>query len=275
MLTPLVGVDPSTVTVLQGPDVTQATAAMHADAVAVGAETVLVGPTFTGTTPQDVALLAHELTHVARARDPRFVPPIARPASPRGAGHHSEEDIARRVEARVTSAVNARWSPAATAPAPHAESRQSSPFRAAAEPFAPEPLAFESAENDPHRLPEQTAATEWGGLPAPWEPLPEWLAPSPSTPRESVVAPFVSTGAPVVMGPAAMVSSPAGAPPATVVHAADESRMGEGPSAAAPTAPAPAGDEASEGPDIDWLARQVYSALKRRLGTEARREDLL
>jgi hypothetical protein len=237
---------------------------------------VVVGPTFTGRSARDIGLLAHELTHVARAREPRFVPPIARPTPARGIGFQGEEDVARRVEARVSRVANGRSHARA------AVETAEPPFPGFPHAVVPPELpTFDSSPDaggdDPRMLPEQTGDDEWGGLPAPWEPLPEWLAPAPSASPETPAVGLVANQARSLTAPAARVASPVSAPPPTAVavHRADESRMVDAAAPApAPGAPGAPGEEAAEGPDIDWLARQVYSALKRRLGAEARRENL-
>ena len=228
-----------------------------------------MGPRFTGDTPRDVGLLAHELTHIARARQPRFVPPVARMRHARQVGFQGEEDIARGVESRVTTLVTsppaARVAPGATPTPPAAE--------------GPVHLSPDGEPGHPADALEPTPASsqreqdEWGGLPAPWEPLPDWVTSDPPSP-ELPASLRPPSSAPVIATEAAPVSSWVGGGVSTVVHAADESRALDSP---APGAPPPAGDAAPEesAPDIDWLARQVYSALKRRLGAEARRENLL
>jgi len=131
---------------------------------------------------------------------------------------------------------------------------------------------------------EHTDGSSWNGLPAPWEPLPNWL----SAQSASAASPTYD-GAP----------SPAGVP---------EPAMGAAPAMhARPTAPAPAmtgaraaatpvftaaldrelppvaadsstttepNEEQGGGevePDLDALARQVYLILRRRLASESRR----
>jgi len=214
--------------------------------------------------------LAHELTHIARARQPRFVPPVTRTAHARAAGFQSEEDIARRVETRVAALV-------ASQPT-HATAPDALPVAPAA--VAPLPSAADPAPDTPaegvaveRRLSaSEGGRDEWGGLPAPWEPLPDWLA-SDRPSQDVPVSTLPLSSAPIAMPQATPVSSWVSGGVSPTVHAAEESRMLDSP---APAAPSPAGEAAPESaPDIDWLARQVYSAIKRRLGAEARRENLL
>lgn len=93
----------------------------------------------------------------------------------------------------------------------------------------------------------------WGELPAPWEPLPDWLT-----------APRAAEGplslAPPAPRPAIAASPP---PPAPAPALAATDRPAAEPALAA-EAPQPA-------PDLDELARQVYGRLKRRLLLERRR----
>ncbi len=77
-LRPLIGMDPSTVPIHQGPAAAEITSMNAADGVSAGG-TVALSPDQAAGTPEYSGLLAHELTHVARhSRQPRFVPPIAR-----------------------------------------------------------------------------------------------------------------------------------------------------------------------------------------------------
>ncbi|MDQ2998343.1 MAG: DUF4157 domain-containing protein, partial [Chloroflexota bacterium] len=76
-LRPLLGFDPATTRIYRGPQAAQITTAHQAEAVTSG-DQVALAAMHSGDTPQTLAVLAHELTHVARQRQPRFVPPIAR-----------------------------------------------------------------------------------------------------------------------------------------------------------------------------------------------------
>ena len=138
-LEPIVGIDPASVSVFQAP------LNPHADAITVG-ETVTIAPGQGGESPQALGLLAHELTHVAQARD-------ASPTDPA-----TYETDAKNVEAHVIAAAQAAAGPfASTPPSPE----QARPYVGAIAKSMP-PVD----SNDP-----------WGGLPAPWEPLPGWFTP--------------------------------------------------------------------------------------------------
>lgn len=298
-LRPLVGVDPAEVTVVRGPEAQRASAALGADAFAAG-DVVALGAGHEADSPETLGLLAHELTHVARARSPRFVPPIARgrvpsplaplpslgewetsslpqllgdesgvsaprPSDPGGVGHPStgtgtragpsglddEEAVARLVERRVATA--ARRLVEGVAPgddwasgvggetdSPHTDRRPA----AEGEPLASRPAADAGA---------------WGGLPAPWEPMPAWPA-APSMPAPdagffgAVPPPAGAPGAEAAPAPAAAQRAETGR---SLPEESDSERAHE-------QAPAPA-------PDLDALARQVYDILKRRIAAERRR----
>src|SRR5262249_464306 len=108
-LKPLVGIDPETVPVYEGPLADQITSSNRADGIALDGKIALARTTG-GETPEKLGLLAHELTHVARQRKPRFVPPVAhRPSSERtvtpSPQNLDEEALARHVEGRVIAAA--------------------------------------------------------------------------------------------------------------------------------------------------------------------------
>ena len=274
-LKPLVGADPAAVRAYQGPRADQVAAALEADAIAVG-EDVAIATSHADESPEALGLLAHELTHVARARQPDFVPPVARPrqmrfvppavapVSPASEGEaplapsdgesvlapqENEETLALRTERRVIRAARAR------AEAASATDTQS---------------AGGGAPTDP----SLAARDVWSGLPAPWEPLPDWLAASPvdvAAPARHGDAPRITMPTP----PAAPVASlPSSAPPGAHLAAQGRDLGGEAEEAAAsvsPPLPPPADEHAPE-PDLDALARQVHAILRRRLAAERRRE---
>ena len=108
-----------------------------------------------------------------------------------------------------------------------------------------------------HRMGSSHAVqSAWDGLPAPWEPLPDWLQAPP---------PVKHTGA-VTVQPALPDAAPAPVP---------VQRAEEGWSPGAGTDVAEVGpsriDQAAVEPDLDALARRVYTVLKRRLDVERRR----
>ena len=265
LLTPLVGVDPDTVAVLQGPVPNEIASQRRADALAIGDETVVLRQSFRESSPADVGLLAHELTHIARRRQPRFVPPAARHRSARTALQYDaavtlndEEALALRVEShvRAVAPVTAR-SPGA----PSADGADDGDESADA-------VSLPAFHEQPIVLSQPRATDQWGGLPAPWEPLPEWATSTPQPVPEASKAPIEA--APVRVVAPQTTTALANAP---VVSAADESRTVE---TAVSESPAPTPDaSASTSPDLDALARQVYAVLKRRLETEARREFMV
>jgi hypothetical protein len=261
-LKPLVGIDPESVTILQGPLPNQIADTHRADALAVGDDTIVVGTTFVGEMPSDLGLLGHELTHIARERRPRFVPPIARPSRGRPAtpAQTTEEGMARRVEAEVVAA--ARRSTPVTEDARRRDNatRRTSSDRTMSPPAEDAPVS-----SAPTPLPD----VDWGGLPAPWEPLPEWLS-TPESTEAGATRPPVPAPQYAVAGLATSIGAPA------VVQRADMGRAVDAPEApaAAPAPAAPADAPAAVAPDLDQLARQVYAVLKRRLEAETRREQM-
>lgn len=284
-LLPLVGIDPETVRIHRDERAARIAAAHDADAVAVG-DDIELGAGHDDRDPATIALIAHELTHVARARTHRFVPPVARGSwSPRhapsalgatsvrgmdatsasvSAAPADEETVARVAEARVhDAAARERAVSVTTAVEPDVGERVAGHGRQTtayahtlmSADTAPEPDAPNaSVPNGLTRVSEDP----WGGLPAPWEPLPAFLTDG----RQRVVSPSAMPEA----ADAPNGRSTADAAP-VVVHRAERGlgRAGEEP-AHAETPPADAG-----GPDLDALARQVYDVLRRRLAAERRR----
>lgn len=263
VLSRALGADVGHVRLIRDAHAAAATAQAAADALAVG-DAVLLSPGQDLASPRGLGLLAHELTHILRDRDPSFVPAVLRaapsagpvaPAQPLptapGGSPADEETLAEQVEARVGAQSAGQ---AAGQPGQAAQGVQS-PARAPAAP------------------------TPWGDLPAPWEPLPFWDD-APATPARS---------GPPRPAPVARSSVPAGSPaaapaagPGSVVRAASTSRSPAAPVAApAPVGgpdPAPRGPDTgssrrqTRAPDLDRLAEQVYAVLKRRLATEVRRD---
>ncbi len=212
--------------------------------------------------PETLGLLAHELTHVARRRDTRFIPPIAR-ADDRGdqppggiametspvALLANDETLARRVETRVVHAARAYQ--LSQMPQPTVAGDWSGP----SEPIRARDL---SPRSEPMRDGERLDSEDWNGLPAPWEPLPDWM-----------MAPAVASIAPTFGAVAPSAAVPF-APVAPVPQLAGEGHASEGGSPAAAPASAPHEPNAPVEPDLDALARQVYGILKRRLALERR-----
>jgi len=254
-LRPLVGIDPAEARIHQGPIAEQVTAALYADAITVG-DSVFLGAGQDEGTPAGLGVLAHELTHVARNRRPDFVPPIARSAerslgqegSPTVPPVSDEETLATTVEAHVRTAAD--------------QTRQAE-FAAVGEPPAltvepgavPDVSPAQTLERRRPAVPmPPQGQTNWGGLPAPWEPLPDWVV----TPPAATTSESVPT-----VGDA---YAPGGA--GTEIQRAGEERSLEAPAETATAAHPAATPEA----DLDRLAQQVYARLKQRLSAERRRE---
>lgn len=97
----------------------------------------------------------------------------------------------------------------------------------------------------------------WNGLPAPWESLPDWLAP----PR--LTGPSADSHTP----PMEAVAGASSVAPATRrVQRSQTTQAPARPPASSVQGPAPAVE-----PDLDALARQVFGILQRRLAAERRR----
>lgn len=243
-LRPLVGIDLDSVPVYRGRLAQAVAEPLVADAVTVG-EQVFIATPDEERSPRALGLLAHELTHVVRSREPRFVPPVVR-------GQHaptsSEESLATAVEARVVAAAAAASQ--ATPGVSSAPRQRAAPVGSTLPPDVP---------------PEQEAPFAWNGLPAPWEPLPDWLM---------AAAPAFDADPPPAAPPPAIVSAPTSVTPsgAPAVQLAEIGRELETP----PRPPAqdtPAQTPAAPPPDLDQLARQVYTIVKQRLAAERRRSS--
>jgi len=254
-LKPLVGIDPATVPIYEGPLAAEFTAANQADGVAV-AGNIVWNPGPVAETPQQLGLLAHELTHIARQRHARFIPPIVRRrtevATPGPSPEQMDEEaLARRVEAKVIDVA----SRAAEAPA-SAAGINAAPFGVPQ--MSPDP----TDDATPTSL---DTTDSWGGLPAPWEPLPDWVIDQPETQRSS--ATFSSV--PPVAGSAVGESSTTTTMHEGFIERAEQGRVLN--DSAPMSSSAAAEPQKTIAPDLDALARQVYSVLKRRLETEHRR----
>ncbi|MFQ3630615.1 MAG: hypothetical protein SNJ65_03445, partial [Roseiflexus sp.] len=208
-------------------------------------------------TAEGLGLLAHELTHVARRRDPVAVPPILRPPEQRPGLRLAppgpatdEEALARTVEAQIIQTARMRFAPPVM---------PASTSAAIAPPVrTPEPVRTVSRVEDAPAAPDRA---RWGNLPAPWEPLPDWLPP-PRPTTETPPLPVVT----VAPAPPALTAPPQ--PGASVVQTAETSRTLPTVQQTETTTPT---QERSPAPDLDELARQVYAVLKRRLAAERRR----
>ncbi len=279
-LAPVVGIDPAEVPVRRDADAHAAASAYRADAITDGATIALAPGNDALESPRTLGLIAHELTHIARRRDPLFVPPVLRargtaPASPlstsdivtaqpESAPDAGEEAIALRVENRVIRAARA--------------------FRPGIERAGESSLPEQKNTSTAHDMwadeidlravpPAPIAAAEdpWGGLPMPWEPLPDWLT-DPNTGNAPTAQPtaIAAIAAPAPMTFAAMSdAAPAFTDAAPAIQRAGEERGTEAEGEPATVTPTPP-EHAPTEPDLDALSRQVYAILKRRLAAERR-----
>jgi hypothetical protein len=253
-LRPLLGIDPANVPVYRDTIAGRLADAYQADAITVG-ERVEVAEGHPDDTPETLGLLAHEFTHVARQHEPRFVPPVARPL-PDQASSMREEALAQRVEGRVWRAAQARVD-------------QVVPSM-----LEPVDMADASTEMEAQSVSASRAQPDaWGGLPAPWEPLPGWLVELDAQSTNGGQAAAVA----IQPVPASLATGAGevyeGSATSAVQRAGRERSVGEEeeqPDASLPRPPVTA-VQAPE-PDLDELARQVYTLLKRRLSVEYRRE---
>lgn len=236
-LRPRVGIDPATVPIVRGPIADRLADNASADAVAIG-EMIVLPSAHDERSPRTLGLLAHELTHVAQRRQPRFVPPVLRAAQsdatsmkgPTSTGGPSfEEGLARRTERAV-------WNDAQRV-TDQGEGGSPSDWN--------DSVPTVSTRSDVDAGPKP-----WGNLPAPWEPL----SLGGTSPRESA--------APASTAPTSSAEQ--------VVHYADKGRALDDDDHAPAEKAAPT--DAAPAPDLDALARRVYDVLKRRLAAERRRE---
>ncbi|AZI44501.1 DUF4157 domain-containing protein (plasmid) [Deinococcus psychrotolerans] len=264
LIAPMLGKELGEVHLLSNAAASEATAAAAADALAVG-DVVLLSPGQDLASPRGLGLLAHELTHVLRSRDPNFVPVVARPAAPGSQASMSKNSAAHNSPS--PSFANLPAGADEEGLAEYVEGQVRSRFQAAALTQASS-NAFSAAAAAPE--------SPWGNLPAPWEPMPIWDVPSTPTPQAAARPTSVPVSRPTVI---AKVSSPGrmAAPQAVSAQAASSSRSDTAP-AAAPLAMKgpPTGSDPNKSnrssPDLDRLAQQIYGILKRRLATEVRRE---
>lgn len=261
LLHTLTGVDPAGVRVYRGPVAERAASAQNADALTNGGA-IALGAGHATDTPETLGLLAHELTHVAQRRGLRFAPPIAQPPHRQHTAHAEipaplrrdsqsaaspadEEAQATQVEARVTRVARGIATPSqAMQPALPVESGAANP----------PPSAMPSR-------PGPDTRPVWGNLPAPWEPLPDWMA----SPTGS------SVGGPQPASQPQSSSAPARAPSANTPGTQRAERGRSLPAEIEESSPAHAREAPAPEPDLDLLAQQVHSILKRRLAAERRR----
>lgn len=289
-LKPLVGFDPADARIHRGPAAERFASAQKADAVTVG-DDISLAAGYASDEPETLGLLAHELTHVARHHEPRAVPPILNgrgdpatdvQATPNATRHAAvsasdtslasvgEEELAEQVERQVTLRASEQAEMSAT----------SSPT-GVARAFPPQ-VARESGLQQP-----RDALASWGSLPAPWEPLPDWLAPSSSIdgadvsvglPQGRQPQPAYSTRSDNGQRNATSTSAPRGAGAgaasaqnAPVAQRAGRERSLDGANEQASPPEPPWKQQLEPEPDLDKLARQVYAVLKRKLDVERRR----
>jgi hypothetical protein len=275
LLTATVGIDPATVTILQDQDAEPAAASRSADAFTAG-EVMVLPARQAADMPSSLGLLAHELTHVAQARQPRFLPPILReleatpgdirePALSRSApaiGVIESGPALRRSQRAPSHAFPSDPSvvdgAGTEAVALAVEARVAAVARGGGASIAPSPA--------PEEPPAATTAG-WNGLPAPWEPLPSWLAPT-----------MPAAGSPPPVSPTPVqfagladqqsVGNDGAGETALVVQRAETGRQVP---ATEPATMPQEGPQPQPEPDLDALARQVYAVLSRRLAVERRR----
>ncbi len=277
-LRPLVGIDPADARIVRGPEGERVAAAHTADAVTAG-DTIAFAAGQGDESPAGLGLLAHELTHVARQRDPGFVPPVLQ--SPAG-GHQpvaprSEEALALQVEQEIRRAARRKMGLEPAEPMPIVAHQPEAATTARPEmPGAPglvgdaasAPAAAPSM--DPSLVPTEPIGQpgrSWGEMPAPWEPMPFWQSGTPP----GVAAPSVAAASATLPEHTAPASAAPGTAPATGVQAAarDRSLFDD---RQPPPQPAPTPTVA---PDLDAMARDVYAILRRRLLAEQRRSGEL
>jgi hypothetical protein len=252
-LQPLVGIDPQEVTFRTDEHAEQLTTQYQADALTVDQQ-VLLRPDQVrdDAEPRTLGLLAHELTHVKQQKEPGFVPPVVQQSS------GDDEAVALEVERTVKEHA-----------ATHNQHRGQ-------ETFDPSPAQIDDTTQ---------VRKPWGGLPAPWEPLPDWLT-NPDHEEESNSEPaFTPARDPGTRNGKTNGVHAAAPPPSTHVvsdigsaaaslamYAAEHDRDTTG----QPQTPQQQqSDDHDKGaavePDLDALAQQVYTVLKRRLLAERQR----
>ena len=247
-LRPLVGVDPASARVHRGPVANALASSYKADAIAVG-DDIAIADGHDEHTPEGLGLLAHELSHVARHREPRFVPPALDAAPPASASTGGIQRAASVPSAKAASA------PADDPTEEHIALSVESRVRRAAKHKQDTEEIQAPARPDPR----------WGGLPAPWEPLPEF--------GEHASAP---TGSAAPRSVSRYASESHVADESHTVQRAEPGRQpssheSEGSHGGAPSHGAHGDAQADAAANIDALARKVYDVLRRRLAAERRR----
>lgn len=261
-LTPLVGVDPTSVRVFEAPPDSPLTTG--ADAVTLSPQAVVLATGNADQSPEALGLLAHELTHAARAREPEALPPVIEAES---AAPTAEEPLAREVEARVIAAAESSQTASAPLVSAAPEPPEAPPQR--------NEIPSADSQEESSETGQQFSPTYWRGLPAPWEPLPEWMTvPWPLMPsgngngNSNTNGHAADTAAPVTT-PSAPAASAASAPAAGAQFA--ETTRSLPPTTTQQSQSAEHQQPQPVEPDLDALAQQVYTILKRRISAERRR----
>jgi hypothetical protein len=180
-----------------------------------------------------LGLLAHEFTHAARNRQARFVPSTVRSFSESPSS--DEENIARGVEVQARDQASSQLEAGSVG----------------ADDGADDGIAESIAQ-----------PRDWRGLPAPWEAMPA-LGNAGDTAQTISIDASVTSFAPSY-GPG---YSPSFAPSTSApVQAAERGRDLEPVAAVSMAQPSGATE-----PNLDALANQIYTILKRRLQSETRR----
>lgn len=256
-LRPIVGIDPGDVRIYRGAEGARITEALGAEGASTG-DTIALGPGHEDESrPQTLGLLAHELTHTARSSDAQFVPPIAQGGLAPAAG---EEQVARAAERQAVQAARRFVAPSIptvpTIPAP--------------------PLPDQSAApsglwgNGPAETIEAQDRSYWGELPAPWEPLPDWMNGPSQTPNSQYAGgPLSSAPTPAFPTSPSEFASGDAVPAVPATYLAEIDREIQSGETQAQSSPQP--QQAAPAPDLDAMARQVYDMLKQRLAAERRR----
>ena len=248
-LKPLLGIDPTAVPIYRDARAAEDTLLAQADALSNG-EAIEIAPEYSAQTPETLALFAHELTHVVRQQNPRFIPPVALAELPASSWEtRDEEALALHVERQTRQLA------------------RDAPVTGVTRAVQP---AIQQREPDMRALTPGVARPIWGNLPAPWEPLPDWLTPT-SFSQDASVSPGAELSA----------VAPLSAPDESSREGVSEVRRAglersieqpdDGATSSTYASSSPELTRAPE-PDLDALARQVYGLLKRRLSVEQRRE---
>jgi hypothetical protein len=264
-LRPIVGIDPGDVRIYRGAEGARMTEAFRAEGVSRGDEIALGPGNEDESRPETLGLLAHELTHAAQRTDPGFVPPIVAGAAGGVAPAASAEQVARAAERQAVGAARRFIAPIAAGAqvqvpgiAPVGD--------APGEPNIPGTNSLFGDVRSPQATPDRT---HWGDLPAPWEPLPDWIGGPVQEPGIAAnTGSMPSAPNQGLPGATATVAASNAVPAVPATYLADIDRDIPGGEAVAPPEPQ---QQAAPAADLDAMARQVYGMLKQRLAAERRR----